>query len=37
KMGEVRAPLAAFAANSAVNKAYAALWEEIKLTLDSSS
>ena len=37
KMGDVRAPLAAFAANSTVNKAYEALWQEIKATLDSSS
>lgn len=37
KMGEFRAPLAAFAENSIVNKAYQSLWEEIKLTLHKSS
>lgn len=33
KMGDQRAPLAAFAAGTAVSKAYRALWHEIKQTL----
>jgi cellulose biosynthesis protein BcsQ len=33
KMGDHRAPLAAFAASTTVSKAYRALWQEIKGTL----
>ena len=35
RMGDFRAPLPAFAANTPVGKAYQQLWQDIKATLSS--